>query len=56
MNFVYKYLGMILLLVGVLILAVPHFTGGITNSVLLIGMGTILLGYLAHIFLNKKVE
>jgi hypothetical protein len=56
MNNVFKYLGAFILLIGVLILAIPYLTGSITNTLLLIGMGTILVGFIAHIFLNKKAE
>jgi hypothetical protein len=56
MNNLFKYLGVIILLIGVAILAVPAFLSGVNNTILLSGVGVIVLGYLAHIFLNKKVE
>lgn len=55
MNVLIKYLGVIVLLIGVAILAVPTITGGLNNSILIVGLSTIILGYLGHIFLNKKV-
>jgi hypothetical protein len=56
MNNLFKYLGVIILLIGVAILAVPSFLNGVNNTILLAGLGTILIGYLVHIYLNKKVE
>jgi uncharacterized membrane protein HdeD (DUF308 family) len=57
MNNLLKYLGVILLIIGVIILALPTFTGrGTSNLILLIGLSAILIGYVAHIILNKKVE
>jgi hypothetical protein len=57
MNNLLKYLGVIILLIGVAILAVPVFlSGAVTNVILLTGFGIIVLGYLTHIYLNKKVE
>lgn len=51
-----KNLGVIVLLIGVVILAVPAMTGGMTNAVLMTGLIVIVVGYLGHIFLNKKAE
>ena len=51
-----KNLGVIVLLIGVVILAVPAMTGGLTNAVLMTGLIVIVVGYLGHIFLNKKAE
>lgn len=51
-----KNLGVIVLLIGVVILAVPAMTGGLTNAVLMTGLVVIVVGYLGHIFLNKKAE
>jgi hypothetical protein len=56
MNNLLKYLGVFILLIGVAILAIPNFTGGINNTILLSGLGIIILGYLTHIFLNRRVE
>lgn len=54
MNEFIKNLGVIILLIGVLILAIPTFTGGMSNTILLTGLGVILLGYIGHIVINKK--
>ena len=49
-------LGVIVLIIGAAVLAVPFFTGGMTNSILLTGLGLVLLGYFGHIVINKRVE
>jgi hypothetical protein len=54
MNVLLKNLGVIILLIGVAILAVPALTGGMSNSVLIAGLVVVLIGYFGHIFLNKK--
>lgn len=51
-----KNLGVIVLLIGVVILAVPALTGGMTNAILLSGLVVIVVGYLSHIVINKRVE
>lgn len=56
MNELLKNLGVIVLLIGVIILAVPALTGGMSNSILLTGVGLIILGYLGYIVINKRVE
>ncbi|MDH6304515.1 uncharacterized membrane protein HdeD (DUF308 family) [Parabacteroides sp. PF5-5] len=56
MNSLLKYLGVFILLIGVAVLAVPTITGALSNAMLIAGLALIVVGYLAHIFLNKKVE
>ncbi len=56
MNELLKNLGVIVLLIGVVILAVPALTGGMTNAILLTGLVVIVIGYLSHIVINKRVE
>ena len=51
-----KNLGVIVLLIGVIILAVPAITGGVTNTILIAGLAVIILGYVGHIGINKKME
>ena len=51
-----KVLGGVILLIGVGILAVPGFTDLRSNTVLFIGLGTIILGFIVHIILNKIFE
>ena len=56
MKAVIKSLGGIILLIGVGILLIPTITETPDNKFLFIGLSTIILGFLLHIFLNKKVE
>ena len=51
-----KNLGVIVLLIVVIILAVPAITGGVTNTILIAGLAVIILGYVGHIVINKKME
>lgn len=51
-----KNLGVIVLLIGVIILAVPAITGSVTNTILITGLAVIILGYISHIVINKKAE
>jgi len=55
MSTLIKYLGVVVLLIGVIILAVPAITGGTSNTILAVGIFVIIIGYLGHIFLNRKV-
>ncbi|MDR3141313.1 MAG: hypothetical protein LBU37_06285 [Tannerellaceae bacterium] len=56
MNKPLKYLGVFVLLIGVVILVLPTITHNLSNSTLLVGIAVIVAGYLGHIFLNKKIE
>lgn len=56
MNELLKYLGVIILLIGVVVLAVPFLNGTQSNTLLLVGLGLILGGFFAHIFINKRIE
>ena len=51
-----KNLGVIILLIGVIILAVPALTGGTTNAILGTGLAMIILGNIAYIVINKRIE
>ena len=51
-----KNLGVIILLIGVAILAVPAFTGSSSNTTLLAGLVVSVIGYISHIAINKRVE
>ena len=53
MNELLKNLGVIVLLIGVIILAVPAINGGLSNTILLTGLGVIILGYIGHIVINN---
>ena len=57
MNTLLKSLGIILILIGVGILTIPVFTEiRNNNSILAAGLITIVVGVLAHIFLNRRFE
>jgi uncharacterized membrane protein HdeD (DUF308 family) len=56
MNELLKYLGVIILLIGVAVLAVPFLNGTQSNTLLLTGLGLIIAGFFAHIFINKRIE
>ncbi len=56
MNNLLKYLGVIVLLIGVAVLAVPAITGGMSNTILIAGLALVIIGYFAHIILNKKFQ
>lgn len=48
-----KYIGVIVMLIGVAILVVPFLMGSTTNTSLIIGMVMVLEGTLGHIFINN---
>lgn len=56
MNELLKYVGVIILLIGVGVLAIPFLSGQQSNTMLLVGLFLILGGFFAHIFINKKIE
>lgn len=56
MNTLMKSLGIVILLIGVGILVFTAFTGLRSNAALAAGLIAIIVGFLAHIFLNKKFE
>jgi uncharacterized membrane-anchored protein YitT (DUF2179 family) len=51
-----KNIGIIILLLSVAVVAIAYFTGNLTNVILFSSLVAILLGYVAHIVLNKRVE
>lgn len=51
-----KYLGVLILLIGVIVLAVPAINGSLTNTHLLAGLSLIAIGFFGHILLNRKIE
>jgi hypothetical protein len=51
-----KNLGVIILLIGVVVLAVPAFQGIKSNMILTIGIALVIGGYLGHIVINKRIE
>ena len=57
MNTLMKSLGIILILIGVGILSIPVFTEmRNNNSILAAGLISVVIGVLAHIFLNRRFE
>ena len=55
MNEFLKNLGVIVFLIGVIILAVPAINGGLSNTILLTGLGVIILGYIGLIVINMRL-
>ena len=51
-----KYLGAIILLVGVLVLAIPAFTNSISDKSLMIGLFLVVVGFFAHIILARRAK
>lgn len=51
-----QYIGVILILVGVVLQLYTYFSGQVESANTFLGIGLLLalVGYLAHIFLNKK--
>jgi hypothetical protein len=54
MNKFLKYIGVVVLLIGVTILAIPALMGSMTNAILMTGLVVMLIGYFGHIIINKK--
>ena len=48
-----KYIGVLIMIIGVLILVIPFLQGNTTNTTLLIGLLIIIEGFLGHIFVNN---
>jgi len=51
-----KYLGVLIILIGVAVLIVPTMIGNPSNTFLMVGLLLIIGGYFSHIVLNKKIE
>ena len=51
-----KYLGVLILLIGVGVLLAPTMMGITSNTYLIAGMGLIFLGFIGHIILNKRFD
>lgn len=50
------YLGSIVLLVGVLVLAIPGFMHSTTNTTLYIGILLVIIGFILHVVFNRRNE
>ncbi len=48
-----KYLGVIVMFIGVAFLAIPFFMGTINNTTLILGLVLIIEGFLGHIYINN---
>ena len=48
-----KYIGVIVMIIGVIVLAIPFLQGTNSNPSLLIGLLIIIEGFLGHIFVNN---
>ncbi|MGI6073124.1 MAG: hypothetical protein ACOYEA_00570 [Fermentimonas sp.] len=48
-----KYIGALVMLIGVAVLAVPFFSGSLNNLHLICGLLLMLNGFLGHIFVNN---
>ena len=48
-----KYIGVLVMIIGVLILVIPFLQGNTTNTTLLIGLLIIIEGFLGHLFVNN---
>lgn len=51
-----KYLGLILILIGAIILVACYFTGDVNNNVILgSSLTLIIVGLISYIIINKRV-
>lgn len=55
MNSFVRYIGAILVIIGVLVIAIPGFMGTTTNLTLIIGLVLEIVGFALHIILSKRV-
>lgn len=56
MNNFLKYLGVILILIGVAIFVIYSHTQGAGNGYLWSGLACVIIGFIAHIYLNKYIK
>lgn len=56
MDKIQNYLGAIVLLIGAVVIAVPAFTKTQTNLSLIIGDILVLVGFILHIWINRKAK
>lgn len=50
-----KYVGVLILLLGAVLLIIAGLTSPETNTLLGSGLGLVVAGYLVHILMNKKM-
>ena len=48
-----KYIGVLVMIIGVLFLVIPFLLTNTTNTTLLIGLLIVIEGFLGHIFVNN---
>ena len=48
-----RYSGVIMMLIGVAVLAIPFFSGTTNNTNLIIGLLLVVEGFLGHIYVNN---
>ena len=48
-----KYIGVLVMLIGVAVLVIPFMTSGGGNTNLIIGMAMVVNGLLGHIYVNN---
>ena len=56
MNQLVKYLGIILVLVGVIVLVLHSLVENATNTYLWIGLGAVVAGIITHIVMQKRLK
>lgn len=49
-----KYIGSLILFIGVLIIAIPEFMHQSSNTSLITGLILVIVGFVLHIVLNRK--
>ncbi len=55
-NIILKYLGVFLMLIGVIVFAVYHFGGYAGNALLVVGGVFVVVGTISYIVLNKYID
>ena len=48
-----KYIGVLIMIIGVLFLVIPFLQSNTSNTTLLIGLLIVIEGFLGHIFVNN---
>lgn len=56
MNQLVKYLGIVLVLVGVIVLVLHSVVANPTNVYLWLGLGSMIVGIITHIIMQKRFK
>lgn len=56
MKSILKYLGVFIVLIGVIVLVVYYYGGSNSNAYLSIAALLMIAGLVSHIFINKKIQ